>query len=183
MLCGFHVVLKFLLGRMLDVMRSQRGFEYWQLLVRLRRRKPLVAPACGGGPTKSMGISHRFRLRQTRRTVPITFSIELVQASERRSCAGKPRRLTSDSSSPSRMLPATPGASCSSLRVYCATTCGLVSIVEFPRLSQRLAHGGMQRFGQAIDYIAGFVNLAALDRRVPAKVERIIWSAPSRHRQ
>ena len=39
------------------------------------------------------------------------FSIELVQASERLSFAGKPRRLTvSISSSPSRMLAATPGA-------------------------------------------------------------------------
>jgi hypothetical protein len=34
---------------------------------------------------------HRFTLRQTRRTVPIMFSIELVQASERLSVAGKPR--------------------------------------------------------------------------------------------
>src|SRR5947209_7671392 len=46
---------------------------------------------------------HRFTLRQTRRTVPIMFSIELVQASERLSFTGKPRRLTvSISSSPSR---------------------------------------------------------------------------------
>ena len=53
---------------------------------------------------------HRFTLRQTRRTVPIMFSIELVQASERRSFAGSFRRLTvSISSSPSRMLAATPG--------------------------------------------------------------------------
>jgi len=37
---------------------------------------------------------HRFTLRQTRRTVPIMFSIELVQASERLSFTGKPRRLT-----------------------------------------------------------------------------------------
>ena len=45
---------------------------------------------------------HRFTLRQTRRTVPIMFSIELVQASERLSFIGKPRRLTvSISSSPS----------------------------------------------------------------------------------
>src|SRR5262245_11157360 len=45
------------------------------------------------------------------------FSIELVQASERLSFAGKPRRLTvSISSSPSRMLAATPGASWSSRR-------------------------------------------------------------------
>ena len=35
MLCGFQVVLKFLLDRMLGVMRSQRSLEYWQLLVRL----------------------------------------------------------------------------------------------------------------------------------------------------
>jgi len=34
---------------------------------------------------------HRFTLRQTRRTVPIMSSIELVQASERQSFAGKPR--------------------------------------------------------------------------------------------
>src|SRR5258707_2904904 len=54
---------------------------------------------------------HRFTLRQTRRIVPIIFSIELMQASERLSFAGKPRRLTvSISSSPLRMLAATPGA-------------------------------------------------------------------------
>ncbi len=40
---------------------------------------------------------HRFTLRQTRRTVPIVFSIELVQASERLSFTGKPRRLTATS--------------------------------------------------------------------------------------
>ena len=39
MLCGFQFVLKFLLGRMLGVMRSQRSFEYWQLLVRLEASK------------------------------------------------------------------------------------------------------------------------------------------------
>lgn len=31
MLCGIQVVLKFLLGRMLGVMRSQRSFEYRRL--------------------------------------------------------------------------------------------------------------------------------------------------------
>ena len=36
---------------------------------------------------------HRFTLRQTRRTVPIMFSIELVQASDRRSYAGSFMRL------------------------------------------------------------------------------------------
>ena len=34
----------------------------------------------------------RFTLRQTRRTVPIMFSMMLVQANERRSSSGKPSR-------------------------------------------------------------------------------------------
>ena len=46
---------------------------------------------------------------------------------------------------------------------------GFVSVVELPGLSQRLAHRGMQRLGQALDHVAGLVNLAALDRRVPAE--------------
>ena len=29
MLCGFHVLPKFLFGRVLGLMSSQRGFEYW----------------------------------------------------------------------------------------------------------------------------------------------------------
>jgi hypothetical protein len=37
---------------------------------------------------------HRLTFRQTRRTVPITFSIMLVQASERRSSFGNPSRVT-----------------------------------------------------------------------------------------
>ena len=36
----------------------------------------------------------RFTLRVTRRTVPIIFSMMLVQASERRNCAGRPSLLT-----------------------------------------------------------------------------------------
>src|ERR1022692_2176233 len=54
----------------------------------------------------------RFTLRVTRRTVPIIFSMMLVQASERRNCAGRPSLLTVRiSSNPSRMLFETPGAS------------------------------------------------------------------------
>ena len=50
-------------------------------------------------------------LRVTWRTVPSAFSTMLVQASERRSSCGRPRRMTVRiSSSPSRMLPETPGA-------------------------------------------------------------------------
>src|SRR5450755_4744191 len=54
----------------------------------------------------------RFTLRVTRRTVPIIFSMMLVQASERRNSAGRPSLLTVRiSSNPSRMLFETPGAS------------------------------------------------------------------------
>ena len=54
----------------------------------------------------------RFTLRHTRRTVPITFSIILVQASERRSSFGNPSRVTVRiSSMPSRIELATPDQS------------------------------------------------------------------------
>src|SRR5437016_10383485 len=110
---------------------------------------------------------HRFTLRQTRRTVPIMFSIELVQASERLSIIGKPRRLTvSISSSPSRMLAATPRASGSSLRARLRKSRSALSASSSSQACRCLAHHGMQRLRQAPDYIAGLVNLAALDRRV-----------------
>ena len=52
----------------------------------------------------------RFTLRVTRRTVPIIFSMMLVQASERRNSAGRPSLLTVRiSSNPSKMLFQTPG--------------------------------------------------------------------------
>jgi len=45
----------------------------------------------------------------------------------------------------------------------------LLGIIEFPRLTQRLAHAGMQGFGEALGDVAGFVNLAALDRGMAAE--------------
>src|SRR5216683_304455 len=45
----------------------------------------------------------------------------------------------------------------------------LLGIIEFPRLTQRLAHAGMQGFGEALGAVAGFVNLAALDRGMAAE--------------
>ena len=44
----------------------------------------------------------------------------------------------------------------------------LIGIVEFPSLPECPAHRCMQRLGQTLDYVAGFMNLAALDRRVGA---------------
>src|SRR5450830_1076784 len=113
---------------------------------------------------------HRFTLRQTRRTVPIMFSIELVQASERLSLAGRPRRLTvSISSSPSRILAATPGASCSSLGEIAQQPLDLLRVVELPGLPERPSYRCVQRFGQPLDHVAGLVNLTPLDRRMPAE--------------
>jgi hypothetical protein len=60
-------------------------------------------------------------LRHTRRTVPITFSIILVQASERRSSFGNPSRVTVRiSSMPSRIELATPDQSRSRRWARCA---------------------------------------------------------------
>ena len=43
---------------------------------------------------------------------------------------------------------------------------GFIGIVELPSLPERPAYRRMQRLGQPLDHIAGFMNLAALDRRV-----------------
>jgi hypothetical protein len=49
----------------------------------------------GCGPRKAMEAERqRFTFWQTRRTVPITFSIMLVQASKRRNSFGNPSRVT-----------------------------------------------------------------------------------------
>ncbi len=71
---------------------------------------------------------------------------------------------------PSRMLAETPGASRSSRWArFSDQLFRLLGIIEFPRLTQRLAHAGMQGFGEALGDVAGLVNLAALDRRVAAE--------------
>ena len=55
------------------------------------------------------GERQYFTFRLTRRTVPMTFSMMFVQASERRSSGGSPSFVTvSISSSPSRIEAATP---------------------------------------------------------------------------
>src|SRR5664279_3966196 len=79
----------------------------------------------------------RLTLRVTRRTVPIIFSMMLVQASERRNSAGRPSLLTVRiSSNPSRMLFETPGASRSSrwarLRIYDTERSRPVAVVLRP---------------------------------------------------
>lgn len=46
---------------------------------------------------------------------------------------------------------------------------GLLGIVQLPGLAQHLAHRGVQGFGQALQDVAAFMDLAALDRRVTAE--------------
>ena len=92
------------------------------------------------------GELQRFTLRVTRRTVPIIFSMMLVQASERRNSAGRPSLLTVRiSSNPSRMLFETPGASRSkALGEIADQLLRLLGVVEFPGLAQRAPDRGMQ---------------------------------------
>jgi hypothetical protein len=116
-LCGFHVLLK--CGRVLELKGGRRGFERGQVFVGFQPTESLGSSTMAAAVQRNTmaEFRHRFTLRQTRRTVAIMFSMELVHASERLSFAGRPRRLiVSISSSPSRMLEATAGASCSSLR-------------------------------------------------------------------
>jgi hypothetical protein len=110
-------------------------------------------------------FSHRFTLRQTRRTVPIMFSIELVQASERLSFAGKPRRLPvsifvepfEDASGDTGRLLVKPTGEIAQQPL------GFIGIVELPSLPEGPAYRRMQRRGQPLDHVAGFMNLAALE--------------------
>jgi hypothetical protein len=46
---------------------------------------------------------------------------------------------------------------------------GLIGVVQFPRLTQRLANRGMQRLGQTLQDVASLVDLAALDRGMAAE--------------
>ena len=46
---------------------------------------------------------------------------------------------------------------------------GLLGVVQLPGLAQRLPDRDMEVLGQALDNVAGLVNLAALDRRVAAE--------------
>ena len=109
--------------------------------------------------------------RQTCRIVPFMFSMMFVQASDRRSSSGRPRRVTVRiSSRPSRMLAETPGASRSkTAREIDDQPLRLVGVSKLPGLAQGLAHAGVQGFRQPLDDVARLVDLAALDRRMAAE--------------
>src|SRR3954452_22937834 len=110
----------------------------------------------------------RFTLRVTCRMVPFMFSMMLVQARERRRFLGRPRRTTHRiSSRPSRMVAAMPGHSLSSRRARFRISCS--ALLHLPGLPESLAPRGMRLLRQTLGDVPGLVNLAELDRRVPAK--------------
>ena len=93
------------------------------------------------------------------------FSIELVHASERLSLAGKPRRKTmqhlvepfEDASGDTGRHLAKPTGEIAQQPL------GFIGIIELPSLPECPAYRRMQRRGQPLDHVAGFMNLAALD--------------------
>jgi hypothetical protein len=117
MLCCVSVVFN-ALGDVPGLMSCKRSSENGQVLVGFQSTEAFGCLHHAGGPAqRHRGISPSLHVATDAAHVPIMFSIELVQASERLSFTGKPRRLTvSISSSPSRMLAATAGASWSSRR-------------------------------------------------------------------
>jgi hypothetical protein len=132
MLCGISIAFNSL-GDVLGLVSCQCGSEHRQVLVGFQSTEALGRfQHAGGRPAQRItALRHRFTLRLTRRTVPIMFSIALVQASERRSGVGSLRRTTvSISSSPSRMLAATPGASWSSRRARLRSSRSGADLVE-----------------------------------------------------
>ena len=59
-------------------------------------RNPLAASIMPAAVQRSamLALRQRFTFRETRLSVPIMFSMILVQASDRRSSGGRPRRVT-----------------------------------------------------------------------------------------
>src|ERR1700722_8408294 len=113
-LSGLRSLDKSAIVGLLFVVSGKRDPQGRKLLVGFEPAKAFLGFVHGrSGPAQShRGRLHRFTLRVTRRTVPIIFSMMLVQASERRNSAGRPSLLTVRiSSNPSRILFETPGAS------------------------------------------------------------------------
>src|SRR3984893_11694082 len=95
------------------------------------------------------GERQYFTFRLTRRTVPMTFSMMFVQASERRSSGGSPSFVTVSISSRDRggnalpVLFEMPGK-------VAKKRLGLAAVVQLPCLPQHAPHLCMNRFRQAV---------------------------------
>ena len=118
MLCGISVVFNPFADEF-GLMRCKRSSENRQVLIGFQSTKAFGRlQHAGGGPAQChRSISPSLHVATDATHGPHHVLDRVGQASERRSFAGRPRRLTvSISSSPSRMLAATPGASWSSRR-------------------------------------------------------------------
>jgi hypothetical protein len=105
MLCGISIAFNSL-GDVLGLVSCQCGSEHRQVLVGFQSTEALGRfQHAGGRPAQRItALRHRFTLRLTRRTVPIMFSIALVQASERRSDVGSLSRTMVSISASRRAL-------------------------------------------------------------------------------
>ena len=105
MLCGVGLRFSPVRDELLEGVSDKPSPEDRELLVGFQAAEAFSRFHHSSGSAIA-AFRHRFTLRQTRRTLPMMFSIELVQASERRSFAGTPRRVTvSISSSPHSNIP------------------------------------------------------------------------------
>jgi hypothetical protein len=95
-----------LLGDVFALVSCQRGSENRQVLMSFQSTEALVASSMPAAVQRSAiaALRQRFTLRQTLRTVPIMFSIALVQASEHRSGVGNLRRVTVSNGGDKRRL-------------------------------------------------------------------------------
>jgi hypothetical protein len=151
MLCGLRILLKFLFGRVLDLMRSHRGFEYRQLLARLEASEALdclhhagcrptqrhggVSPSLHVVADAADGPYHVFNaVGAGERATELCWQTEAVDGEDLvetfEDASGYSGRLLLEPASETAQQPFS-----------------LVGVVELPRLSQRFAHRGMQRLG------------------------------------
>src|ERR1700737_1110340 len=115
------------------------------------------------------GERQYFTFRLTRRTVPMTFSMMFVQASERRSSGGSPSFVTvSISSSPSRIEAETPSQSFSRCRARLRRSVS-AGVGQLPGLPQHAPHLCMHRYRQAVHDVACFMYLTALNGHVASE--------------
>src|SRR5215471_15839474 len=114
----------------------------------------------------------RLTLRQMRRTVP-HHVLDDVGAGQR--AAQLSRKAETDDSQDFAEALQDAGGDAGGLLLQAAGEVadqpfGLVGIIQFPRLTQCLAHRGMPRLGQTFEDVADLVDLATLDRGVTAEV-------------
>jgi hypothetical protein len=146
MLCGVSVVFNSL-GDVLGLVSCKRSSENGQVLVGFQSTKPLAASIMPAAVQRNAiaAFRHRFTLRQTWRTVPIMFSIELVQASERLRLCRQAEAVDGE-----HLVESFEDAGGNTGRLLVKPTgeipqqpLGFIGILEFPSLPERPAYRDM----------------------------------------